>query len=258
MMTAFGSPSAKPVSGDASPDAPDKPVPPGRRLRTWHAPTATADDQEGWLITYLDVITLLLVMMVVMLSFAGPIGAKGPGQADSPDSGTALSVPDIRPKLPLNQNRQASDPLAGLPIDTLGKQVEVIVNQDRLSFRISSELLFASGDAGLVSGASAVLDQLLPLFDKVPEHTVVVEGHTDNVPIQTERYPSNWELSTSRAGAVVRYLVSRGVEPQRLRATGYADTRPLAANDNPSSRAGNRRVELVLEAPKRAPAGQPD
>jgi chemotaxis protein MotB len=253
-MTTLSSPSAGTAPDDGQLDA-QKKRSSGRRLRTWNAGPVVAEEQEGWLITYLDVITLLLVMMVVMLAFAGPIGAKGPGSTDQPAS---LSIPSIRPTLPLQQPRASRDALAGLPVDALGKQVEVIVNQDKVSFRISSELLFASGEANLVSGASAVLDQLLPLFDKVPDHTVVVEGHTDNVPIQTERYPSNWELSTSRAGAVVRYLVSRGVEPQRLRATGYADTRPLTANDSQNGRAANRRVELVLEAPALAPAGQPD
>ena len=75
----------------------------------------------------------------------------------------------------------------------------------------------------------------------------MVEGHTDNVPIQTERYPSNWELSSGRAGSVVRQLIALGVSPERIRATGFADTKPLKPNDSEANRAVNRRVDLVLE-----------
>jgi chemotaxis protein MotB len=67
------------------------------------------------------------------------------------------------------------------------------------------------------------------------------------MPIQTERFPSNWELSTGRAASVARYLIERGVAPQRVQATGFADTRPLAARDNPVDRIFNRRVELTME-----------
>ena len=77
---------------------------------------------------------------------------------------------------------------------------------------------------------------------------MAVAGHTDNLPINTARFPSNWELSAARAGSVIRYLIESGVDPARLRAEGYADTRPLTANDSDKSRAQNRRVELTLES----------
>ena len=118
-----------------------------------------------------------------------------------------------------------------------------------MSFRISNELLFASGDASLVAGAEPVLQRLVDVLKASP-YPVSIEGHTDNVPIQTERFPSNWELSGARAASVVRYLQARGIDPGRMRAVGHADTRPLTNNATPETRARNRRVDVILETPK--------
>lgn len=228
---------------------------PGRFAR-WHLDLTPATEEEGWLLTYLDVVTLILVMMVVMLSFAGP-GTRGlPLMSPSPvvavgeypEHGSI--VPPIAPPVPPSPAEPEKNPLAGLPLDQLDKNIEVIVNQGSVSFRISNEILFASGDARLSSPGLSVLGRLVPVLGSVAQHRIVVEGHTDNVPIQTERFPSNWELSTSRAASVVRYLQSQGIDPARMRATGFADTRPLASNDTPQGRAQNRHVEVILEAPK--------
>ena len=230
--------------------------PPAGRFARWHLDLTPATEEDGWLLTYLDVITLILVMMVVMLSFAGP-GTRGlPEQAPSPvvavgeHSPHASIVPPIAPPVPPPPAEPEKDPLAGLPLDRLDKNIEVIVNQGSVSFRISSEILFASGEASLSAPGLAVLGRLVPVLASVARHRIVVEGHTDNVPIQTERFPSNWELSTGRAASVVRYLQGQSIDPARMRATGFADTRPLAPNDTPQGRARNRHVEVILEAPK--------
>ncbi|MGZ4266752.1 MAG: OmpA/MotB family protein, partial [Solirubrobacteraceae bacterium] len=78
-------------------------------------------------------------------------------------------------------------------------------------------------------------------------HPITVEGHTDNVPISSSQYPSNWELSTDRATTVVRYLIAKGVNRERLGAVGYADLHPIASNATTAGRARNRRVEIVLQ-----------
>ncbi|WP_198673190.1 OmpA/MotB family protein [Simplicispira lacusdiani] len=226
------------------------------RFARWHlAPTPVAEE-EGWLLTYLDMVTLILVMMVVMLSFAGP-GTRGlPEQSPSPVVAVgehpehASIVPPVAPPVTPPPAQPEEDPLAGLPLDRLDKNIEVIVNQGSVSFRISNEILFASGDARLSGTGLAVLGRLVPVLGSAARHRIVVEGHTDNVPIQTERFPSNWELSTGRAASVVRYLQGQGIDPARMRATGFADTRPLASNDTPQGRAQNRHVEVILEAPK--------
>jgi chemotaxis protein MotB len=73
-----------------------------------------------------------------------------------------------------------------------------------------------------------------------------VEGHTDSIPISTEKFPSNWELSTTRASSIVRYFIAKSINPDRLKASGYADTKPIASNATPEGRAQNRRVEIVI------------
>lgn len=91
-----------------------------------------------------------------------------------------------------------------------------------------------------------VLARLAPTF-MAPGQMISVEGHTDNVPISTDAFPSNWELSVSRASRVVRYLAECGVPANRLRAIGYGETRPLADNSDDQGRTANRRVSIVID-----------
>jgi chemotaxis protein MotB len=141
-------------------------------------------------------------------------------------------------------------PLDRLPLDELGDNVEGIKAGNTVRFRIRSELLFASGDAGLTPEGRALVDSLLPTFNLAIDHNIVVEGHTDNLRISTDRFPSNWELAAGRAGSVVRHLESRGLNPTRLRATGYGETRPIAPNTTAQGQSTNRRVELILALPQ--------
>lgn len=229
-----------PPNGPSPASAPRRALKSGRFAR-WHLEPAIVPDEDGWLLTYLDLITLLLTMMVLMLSFAGPGKHGAPVSAATGAAPLAVAKPEPEPE---------PDPLAGLPLDSLGKNIEVVVNKGTVSFRISSEVLFNSGEANLSAPGLAVMGRLVPVLGRVATYRVVVEGHTDNVPIQTERFPSNWELSTGRAASVVRFLQSQGIEPARMRATGYADTRPIASNGTPQGRAANRHVEVTLEASK--------
>ena len=225
------------------------------RFGRWHLKAAGEGEEESWLLTYLDVMTLLLVMMVVMLAFAKP-ASEDAGQGDGsggPAAPRAQAPLNLRPQLNQLVAPREKDPLAGLPLDQLGEGVEVLVNDGVVSFRISSEMLFPSGQADLIGPGAEMLATLVPALNAMPNQRSVVEGHTDDVPIRNERYPSNWELSGGRAGSVVRQLIDLGVAPQRIRATGFADTRPLQLNDSEANRAANRRVELVLETVTPAP-----
>jgi chemotaxis protein MotB len=121
------------------------------------------------------------------------------------------------------------------------------MNANAVRFRINSELLFESGAAALKDTRQPTLDSLIPLLNADQTLHRVNEGHTDSLPIQSERFPSNRELSTVRAASEARYLIARGVAPQRARATGFADTRPLVAHDNPVDRVRNLRAELTME-----------
>ena len=147
-----------------------------------------------------------------------------------------------------------------LGLADLGKSVDVIVNEQSVSFRISNELLFASGQATLSPAGLDVIKRLAAILNK-NEYQVSVEGHSDTVPIQTRQFASNWELSSSRATSVLRELVRDGVSAGRLRAVGYAETRPIESNETPVGRAANRRVELIMDItqpprPRRPRAGQ--
>lgn len=234
------------------------------RYRRWHVDTRAEPEEEGWLITYLDVITLILVLMVVMLAMSGPKDSKkapettqtqaaaAPEASATTQTATVASiVPPVPLPVPVPQPEAPPPPapktLNGFPLDQLGGDIEVLMNEDAVRFRISSEILFESGAAALTGGGQPVLDRLIPLLNADPSLRLVVEGHTDGMPISSERFPSNWELSTARAASVARYLIERGVAPQRVQASGFADTRPLAARDNPVDRVHNRRVELTME-----------
>lgn len=230
----------------------------GGRFSRWHIEPQREEEQEAWLITYLDMLTLLLVMLVIMLALAG----KGEGQQSEPamveatqqaagDQLVALQpsaspIPSIVPLPAPAADTQQDDTSEAKPDLALGDDIEVIVNDGSISFRISSEILFGSGRAELEDAGLDVIDRLVPTL-AAGGHRIIVEGHTDNLPIQTERFPSNWELSASRASSVVRYLQLAGIESTRLSATGYADTRPLADNGDEQGRASNRRVELIMQ-----------
>jgi chemotaxis protein MotB len=233
----------------------------GSRFSKWHIEPQREEEQEAWLITYLDMLTLLLVMLVIMLAMAGKGDGKQNEQAivdstalqaaSGPSVGLDMSaspIPTIAP-VPLPpvetepDETDDSDPMSDM---ALGDDIEVIVNEGSISFRISSELLFGSGRAELEDAGLDVIDQLVPTL-AANRYRIVVEGHTDNLPILTERFPSNWELSASRASSVVRYLQLAGIEATRLSATGYADTRPIADNGDERGRASNRRVELIMQ-----------
>jgi chemotaxis protein MotB len=111
---------------------------------------------------------------------------------------------------------------------------------------VSDDVLFAAGSADLQVDGSTALDALAGALATLP-NSISIEGHTDDVPISSGRFPSNWELSTARAGVVLRYLVDRhGLDPSRLVAGGYAEQRPLESNATPEGRARNRRVDIAV------------
>lgn len=210
-------------------------------------------EEESWLLTYLDVMTLMLVLLVVILAFSGKGRHSAEEVVKQVSDGLLPASPGLLdnhgPSVPKPLTPTKSDPLAGLPLDKLGDDIDVVVSEGAVSFRISSEILFGSGQAELSLDGLRVLQKLVVVLN-AGKHNIAVEGHTDSIPIRRGRFPSNWELSGARAGSVVRYLEANGVPSTRLRAVGYADTRPLLDNATPEGRASNRRVELVMEAPK--------
>ena len=135
--------------------------------------------------------------------------------------------------------------------NNLGSQVEVLSGADTVTLRISDRILFSSGRADLETGGQALVARLTPILSQSGGE-ISVEGHTDNIPISTALYPSNWELSAARAAMVLRQLVALGLPSERMRAIAYAETKPVGDNASPDHRAANRRVEIVISsgAPK--------
>jgi chemotaxis protein MotB len=127
------------------------------------------------------------------------------------------------------------------------RSVKTAIERQGLVIRVlTDDLLFASGQATLNPKADSLLHEIGGLLNLANTHPIDVEGNTDDVPIQSAAYPSNWELSTARASTVVRFLAASGVGASRLTAIGYADQRPLASDATAGGRARNRRVEIVV------------
>ncbi len=127
-----------------------------------------------------------------------------------------------------------------------GGRLRVRVVRNRMVVELPEGILFESGKARLKEEGKAALAEVAGVLKEIPNRDFQVAGHTDNVPIRTRRFPSNWELSTQRAVNVVRFLVAQGFEASRLSAAGYADTQPVASNESPEGRQQNRRIEIVL------------
>jgi len=255
------------------------------------------DDQSYWLLTMVDLMTLLLTLFVLLAAYAyhqknnvtaqpasgqqkqmgaaQPI-AKKPGRnlptaglpPTTDKSGLITTQPGSlistnpnesdktqkTPAKPAKANKPSKEDLAEQQKNAekmfsgLGKDVDISVIKGRINLRVRDNILFSTGNADMSGKGKQLIDRLAQRL-KQGNYAISVEGHTDNRPIHTSRYPSNWELSAARAAAVLRELVSQGVTPDRLSAVGYADTRPVASNDTPAGQAANRRVDLVLHLP---------
>lgn len=128
-------------------------------------------------------------------------------------------------------------------------QIEISELRGRMTVRLKDQVLFASGSASVNREGRVTLDHLAVPLRGIRGRTIRVEGYTDEVPTAPSGpFPSNWELSTARAVAVVRYLQDQGVDPSRLAAAGYGEFHPVASNATPDGRALNRRIEIVLSA----------
>jgi chemotaxis protein MotB len=139
--------------------------------------------------------------------------------------------------------RRVRDRLKAM-IDSGRLQVRVV--RGRLVLDLKQDVLFPSGSAELSPLGSETLAEIAGALSEFPDRAFQVEGHTDNVPIHTAKFPSNWDLSTARAVAVVNVLQARGMSPGRLSAAGFGEHQPRADNGSPEGRALNRRIEIVM------------
>jgi chemotaxis protein MotB len=124
--------------------------------------------------------------------------------------------------------------------------LKVVLRDGRMLLELANDILFDSGKAELRDVGRKTLTEVAHVLKGMPDRRFQVSGHTDNVQIATTRFPSNWELSTARAVAVVKLLVDAGMSPRTLSAAGYGEFAPAASNDSPDGRAKNRRIEIAL------------
>jgi chemotaxis protein MotB len=221
-------------------------------------------NHERWLVSYADFITLLFAFFVVMFAvsqvdskrmgrfteaFSKAVGADiFPGKGDTVLPALAeAEKPDVESKgeLPpeLKKMRAA---LADLAMKSEALQgLEILQRRSELVLRLSDNVFFDTGEDALKAPALVMIEALAPELVK-RNVDVRVEGHTDNRPISTPRFHSNWELSTGRATAVIVKLAATGMSTSRLAAAGYGEFRPVADNATDEGRKQNRRVDLVV------------
>jgi len=126
-------------------------------------------------------------------------------------------------------------------------KLKVIIRNGRMLIALPNDVLFDSGKTNVKTDGQAALQNVAQVLSSIKDRRFLVAGHTDDVPIHTARFPSNWELSTERAVEVTKFLIANGMQPQTLAAAGYGEFDPVAANDSPDHRGQNRRIEIVLE-----------
>lgn len=224
-------------------------------------------NHERWLVSYADFMTLLFAFFVVMYSISSVNEGKYKVLSDSLEGIFISPERSIKP-IPVGEQRlsdmdgseelnifsgysknplhsiatQIRDEFTGL---LEGGQLHVTGDEMWLELELSSSLLFPSGDAIPNQQAFDIVDKISDILAPF-ENPILVEGFTDNRPISTVQYPTNWELSAARAASIVRMLVMGGVQPERLAAVGYGEFQPIADNSDATGRARNRRVVLVI------------
>lgn len=241
------------------------------------------ENHERWLVSYADFITLLFAFFVVMYSLSSinegkyrvvsdsivqafrnvPVNASGERIAMPSGAPPVMVMPpkpqadtNIKPDPEAEARRQAAvERMRGMAddikkvLEPLSKdgQVKVTEGERGITVEINASLLFPLGEAVLGAPAVSALRSVAEVVAGAA-FPIVVEGHTDNTPINTYRYPSNWELSSARASSVVRLFVESGVNPARMTAAGYGEQRPAGENSSEEGRARNRRVTIFMES----------
>ncbi|TXF11832.1 flagellar motor protein MotD [Pelomicrobium methylotrophicum] len=235
------------------------------------------ENHERWMVSYADFITLLFAFFVVMYAissvnegkyrvlsesllsaFRNVVHSSDLVYVDPRPAGRIVVAPAMpRPATPAEdaERRREAERMRVIARDILKaleplvqeRQVRVTETRLGIAVEINAAVLFAPGRARLEANSERVLRAVAAVL-RDDDHLVRVEGHTDDVPIATREFPSNWELSTARAASVVRVFMDEGVEGRRLSAVGYSSYRPVASNDTPEGRSRNRRVTVMILA----------
>lgn len=215
------------------------------------------NNEDRWLLTYSDLITLLLGLFVILYAISKVDAGKYAEIASALSGvfGSQRGVISVHPAvldqsaiLQSERQRIVRDVRNALQLDTQQMPITVTENERGVTVHIMEELLFASGSADIKASSLSALDTLAGVLRTLP-NDLRVEGHTDNVPISTLQFPSNWHLSVARALNVAYYLIQQhGLIQERVSVVGYSEFLPIAANDTPEHRSQNRRVDIVILA----------
>jgi chemotaxis protein MotB len=198
--------------------------------------------RDRWLLSYADLVTLLLALFIVLYAASDKERARQIAESFSAqNTGGAGVLPGSASK---KDERSATDKKL-LENPVLVQKTKLRQSKYGLVVSMSEAGFFASGEASINSDAESVIGALASTLGD-SQAQVRIEGHTDSTPISTGRYPSNWELSTARASTVLAKLLEHGIDPARLSASGYAGFQPIADNSTPEGRAQNRRVDIVI------------
>lgn len=227
---------------------------------------------EAWLLPYSDLMTLLLALFICLFAISqtdetkltqmaqafssafnmgGPSFFQGAGPAQN-SSRDMMSSEDGGMEAYLAENTQME--AVKRQLDTyidqndLNEEISTMMTEDGLMIRIKENALFPSGSAQLTEGVQRIGPAIAALIAPIPQR-ILVTGHTDNVPINSAQFPSNWELSSMRAINFMKYILSQDgrMNPARFSAMGRSEYRPIADNATPEGRAQNRRVEVLIE-----------
>jgi chemotaxis protein MotB len=228
------------------------------RKRVEDEPKAGAPE---WMATYGDMVTLLLCFFVLLFSFATldvqkfkAIAVSMNGSLGVLDSGMTLSMEPLINSFPADSPTEEIEEFQKLydemseyvKENNLEASITLVLDERGLLVRFMDDVFFDPGKADLRPKAREIINKVAEII-RQNDKNVRIEGHTDNVPINTFRFPSNWELSTTRAVNVVKYLIEEnGIESKRLSASGYSDQHPVDDNNTKEGRQKNRRVDMVI------------
>ena len=227
----------------------------GRPVETKGKEVGAKGGEEGspaWMATFADMMSLLLTFFILMYAIASQNTARVLHEVlgiEEKSLGVIDLIDEITIKKSLQELTGLNNPNILDDMDDIAEDSAMAVdtNEAKVVVRVPGANLFKPGQADLQLSGRPVLDEVIAVIRRYPDYKIHIQGHTDDDPISTEKFPTNWELSAARATAVLRYFFDKGVEPEKMTATGYADTFPLASNDTDQGRTLNRRVEFVLE-----------
>lgn len=194
-----------------------------------------------WQTIYCSLILLLVVFFIMLIAYS---------EIDKGRFRHIKSIVQVENGMPVQTNsmNQAMQSFRQLAIDLkMADDFAIVRTESGFKAVVPNPILFGSGDASLNESVYSILDGIIEI-SKNNDLSIQVDGHTDNRPIETPKFPSNWELSTMRAVNILRYLEKKGgISQNRLAAVGFAEFRPMASNDTPEGRQMNRRIEISFK-----------